>query len=195
MASTALHLAYTFDDYVRFERDAKNKHEFVGGVILAMAGGTIEHGALCATALRMLGEQLRGRRCRTYDSNARIRVRATGNAYYPDATVVCGTLDVDPSDQLSILNPSVLVEVLSPSTAAYDTTDKLVDYLRIRSILHVVHVHHDAQRVSVHTRQGESFSFKSFGVGEMALLPLVEARLSVDELYFDPLQPGLDPLS
>ena len=52
MAGTALHLAYTFDDYARFERDAKNKHEFVGGLILAMARGTIEHGALCATVLR-----------------------------------------------------------------------------------------------------------------------------------------------
>ena len=189
MAGTALHLAYTFDDYVRFERDAKNKHEFVGGLILAMAGGTIEHGAICAAMLRMLGQQLRGRRCRTYDSNARIRVAATGSAYYPDASVVCGTLEVDPSDQLSILNPSVLVEVLSPSTAAYDTTDKLVDYLRIRSIHYVVHVHHDARRVSVHTRQDETFSLKSFGAGEIALLPLIDAGLSVDELYFDPLQP------
>lgn len=188
MAATALHLAYTFDDYVRFEGDAKSKHEFVGGVILAMAGGTIEHGALCATILRMLGEQLRGRRCRTYDSNARVRVAATGNAYYPDASVVCGTLEVDPADQLSILNPSVLVEVLSPSTAVYDTTDKLTDYFRIPSLSYVVHVHHDSRRVSVHTRQGEGFTLESFGVGEVVPLPLVDASLSVDEVYFDPLQ-------
>ena len=53
--SSAPHLAYTFEDYVRFERDAGTKHEFVGGLILAMAGGTIEHGALCAAVLRMLG--------------------------------------------------------------------------------------------------------------------------------------------
>jgi Uma2 family endonuclease len=186
--STALHLAYTFDDYVRFERDARNKHEFVGGLILAMAGGSIEHGALCATVLRMLGQQLQGRRCRTYDSNARIRVAASGNAYYPDASVVCGALEVDPTDQRSIENPSVLVEVLSPSTAAYDTTDKLADYLRIPSLLYVVHVHHDARRISVHSRQGEAFSLNSFDVGEIAPLPLVGAALAVDEVYFDPLQ-------
>ena len=188
MAATALHLAYTFDDYVRFESDAKSKHEFVGGAILAMAGGTIEHGALCATVLRMLGEQLRGRRCRTYDSNARIRVAETGNAYYPDASVVCGTLEMDPTDHLSILNPSLLVEVLSPSTAAYDTTDKLADYFKIPSLSYVVHVHHDARRVSLHTRQGGTFTFKSFGVGETVPLPLIDLGLAVDEIYFDPLQ-------
>lgn len=187
MAGTALHLAYSFQDYVRFEKQARDKHEFVEGVILAMAGGTIEHGALCAAVLRMLGEQLKGRRCRTYDSNARIRIGATGNAYYPDATVVCGTLAVDPSDQLSILNPSVLVEVLSPTTSMYDTTDKFVDYCRISSVAHVVHVHHDARLVTVHTRQDQVFSTRSFGVGETALLPAIGAGLSIDDLYFDPL--------
>jgi Uma2 family endonuclease len=181
-------VSYTFDDYVRFERDAGDKHEFVAGMILAMAGGTIEHGALCAAVLGMLRDQLRGRRCRTYDSNVRIRVAETGNAYYPDASVVCGTLDVDPSDQLSILNPSVLVEVLSPSTAAYDTTDKLVDYFKIPSLQHVVHVHHDVRRISIHTRHGAMFLLGTVGAGEVARLPCVDIALAVNEIYFDPLQ-------
>src|SRR5262245_19629852 len=147
MASTALHLAYTFAEYVRFERDAASKHEFVGGAILAMAGGTIEHGRLCATVLGIMREKLRGKLCQTYDSNARIRLSATGNAYYPDASVVCGALSTDPSDQLSILNPTVLVEVLSPSTAEYDTTEKLSDYPQIDTVTYVVHVHHDRRRI------------------------------------------------
>jgi Uma2 family endonuclease len=187
MASSALHLAYTFDEYVRFERDAANKHEFVAGAILAMAGGTIEHGALCAAVLGMLREQLRGRRCRAYDSNTRIRVAASGNAYYPDAAVVCGELRADPADQLSILNPAVLVEVLSPSTAEYDATEKLADYMKIEGLMHVVHVHHDARRVDVFSLEDQRSSVTSFGPGEVAQLPLVGAALPVDELYFDPL--------
>lgn len=188
--SSAPHLSYTFEDYVRFERDAGNKHEFVGGLILAMAGGTIEHAALCAAVLRLLGEQLRGRRCRVYDSNARVRVAATGNAYYPDASVVCGALETDPADQLSMLNPTVLVEVLSPTTATYDTTDKLQDYFQISSLQHVVHVHHDDRRITVHTRRGDSFTAASFGRGEVAHLVQVDVALSVDEIYFDPLRPS-----
>jgi Uma2 family endonuclease len=188
--SSAPHLSYTFDDYVRFEKDAGNKHEFVGGLILAMAGGTIEHGAVCAAVLRLLGEQLRGRRCRVYDSNARVRVAATGNAYYPDASVVCGALETDPADQLSILNPTVLVEVLSPTTATYDTTDKLQDYFHIPTLQHVVHVYHDVRRVTVHTRDGDSFTAASFGRGGVAALTLVSCALAVDEIYFDPLLPS-----
>jgi Uma2 family endonuclease len=186
--TSALHLAYTFQEYVRFEREAQSKHEFVGGAILAMAGGTIEHGALCAAVIRMLGEALRGRRCRTYDSNARVRVAASGNAYYPDATVVCGDLTVDPADQLSILNPSLLVEVLSPSTADYDTGAKLRDYHRIPTLNHVVLVHHETQRLDVYTRNGQVFSLASFGAGELAPLAALGVALSVDELYHDPLR-------
>ena len=188
MLGSVLHLAYTFDEYVRFERETKDKHEFVHGAILAMAGGTIEHGALCAAIVGMLRQQLRGRRCRVFDSNARLRVAASGNAYYPDASVVCGTLDADPSDALSITNPTVVVEVLSPSTAAYDTGEKLTDYQRIASLQHVVVVHQETQRVEVHTRSGSEFSVATFGPGEDARLAELDITVSVDELYFDPLK-------
>ena len=190
MTSTALHLEYSFDEYVRFERDAGNKHEFVHGAILAMAGGTIEHGALCAAVLGLLRDQLQGQRCRVFDSNARVRVTQTGNAYYPDASVVCEALVVDPADQLSMLNPTVLVEVLSPSTQSYDTGEKLADYFGIPSLLHVVHIHHDDHRVDVHTRRDDGFSLASFGPGESAVLSRLNVSLSVDELYFDPLAPA-----
>ena len=105
----ALHLGYSFAEYVRYERDAREKHEFVRGLILAMAGGTIEHGALIAAVISALGARLRDRPCRTFDSNVRVRVAASGNAYYPDASVVCGKLEADPEDPLSIGNPTVLV--------------------------------------------------------------------------------------
>ncbi|HEY3500002.1 MAG TPA: Uma2 family endonuclease [Polyangiaceae bacterium] len=190
MTSAALHLAYPFQEYVRFEREAGSKHEFVGGAILAMAGGSIEHGALCAAVLGLLREALRGRRCRAYDSNARIRVAATGNAYYPDASVVCGELVTDPADQLSILNPSLVVEVLSPSTAAYDAGEKLADYQRIPTLNEVVLVHHESKRVDVYTRETQGFVRTSFGPGERARLAVLGIDLSVDEVYFDPLSPA-----
>lgn len=118
-------LGYSFREYVRFQRDAREKHEFVGGLILAMAGGTLEHARRTAKIIELSGAQLRERRCSVLDSNARIRVQASGNAYYPDASVFCGTVEADPEDSLSAVNPIVLVEILSPSTAEYDCTDKL----------------------------------------------------------------------
>jgi Uma2 family endonuclease len=186
----ALHLRYSFAEYVRFERDAREKHEYVRGMILAMAGGTIEHSALIMAVASALSSQLRGRPCRTYDSNARIRVAATGNAYYPDVSVVCGTLQADPEDALSIGNPAVLVEVLSPSTAEYDRTDKLADYQRIPSLRHVVHVFHDEQRIDVWTRHETDWTCSTHRPGEAAPLATVGCTLDVTELYRDPLAPS-----
>jgi len=183
----ALHLGYSFAEYVRYERDAHEKHEYVRGLILAMAGGTIEHSALIAATVATLGSQLRDRPCRTFDSNARVRVAATGNAYYPDASVVCGTLHADPEDALSIGNPTVLVEVLSPSTASYDLTDKLADYQRIPSLRHIVHVFHDEPRIDVWTRVENEWTCSSHRPGESAPLPAIGCTLDVAELYRDPL--------
>lgn len=120
----------------------------------------------------------------------RVRVAASGNAYYPDASVVCGKLQADPEDALSIGNPTLLVEVLSPSRASHDRTDKLADYQRIPSLKHIVHVFHDEQRVDVWTRTEKSWSCSSHRPGDSAPLPAIDCALDVTELYRDPLSPG-----
>jgi Uma2 family endonuclease len=187
MIAPALRLHYSFAEYVRFQARAGDKHEYVGGLILAMAGGTLEHGRLCASVVGALVSQLRGRPCGVFDSNARVRVAASGNAYYPDASVVCGRLEADAEDGLSMINPTLLVEVLSPSTAEYDRTDKLADYRRIPSLCHIVHVVHDEPRIDVWTRNGDVWSFASFGPGSHAELGELECSLDVAEIYRDPL--------
>lgn len=187
MVAHALKLGYSFLEYVRFEKDARERHEFVSGLILAMAGGTLEHARYTANVIALLHAQLDGRKCSVFDSNARVRVPASGNAYYPDATVVCARTEVDPEDQLSAINPTVLVEVLSPSTAEYDRTDKLADYQRIASLRHIVHVAHDARRIDVWTRQDRGFSLRSWIDGERALLDAIDCHLKVADVYRDPL--------
>ena len=187
MAVTAVRLRYSYRDYARFEERAREKHEFFGGLILAMAGGTLEHGALSAAIVAALVSQLGERRCRVFDSNARVRVAATGNAYYPDASVVCGRLEVDPEDERSMTNPVVLVEVLSPSTEEYDRSDKLADYCRIASLRHIVHVAHDEQRIDVWARSGEQWLLRSHGPGTVADLTDIGCRLDVSQIYRDPL--------
>jgi Uma2 family endonuclease len=187
MVAPALRLKYSFGEYARFERDAHERHEFVSGLILAMAGGTLEHGRLTSAVIIALGAQLRGRRCSVFDSNARVRVRASGNAYYPDASVVCSGLETDPDDERSMVNPTVLVEVLSPSTADYDRTDKLAEYQQIASLRHIVHVAHDQHRVDVWSRSQTSWIVTSYGDGEVARLDEIGCTLDVSETNRDPL--------
>lgn len=187
MTGGALRLRYSYPEYVRFEREARERHEFVDGLILAMAGGTLEHSRLATAVMGALMAQLRGRPCVVLESNARIRVAATGNAYYPDATVVCTQMVRDAEDPLSLANPTVLVEVLSPSTAEYDRTDKLVDYQRIPGLSHVVHVCHDEQRIDVFTRSDREWVRVSAAPGEHAVLSAIGCELDVTEIYRDPL--------
>lgn len=192
MATAAPRLHYTYGDYLRHEAGSDDKHEYVAGLILAMAGGTLEYGALASAVIIGLGSGLRGRRCRVFDSDARVRVRASGNAYYPDASVVCGTLETDPEDPDAMLNPTVIVEVLSPSTAEYDQGDKLTDYQRIESLRHVVHVAHDERRIDVWTRTpsgsgGAAWVKASFRGGNSLRLDAIDCALEVDDIYHDPL--------
>jgi Uma2 family endonuclease len=114
-------------------------------------------------------------------------VLSTGNAYYPDASVIGGKPDTDPEDALSATNPVVLVEVLSPSTADYDRTDKLRDYQQIPSVRHVVHVAHDVQQIEVWSRTNDGWSKTACGAGDVAHLSAIGCSLDVSDVYRDPL--------
>ena len=98
-----------------------------------MAGGSVLHAALSAAMLAAFHQQLGGR-CRVYSSDLRIRVRATGLASYPDVTVVCGAAETDPENAETVVNPTVVVEVLSPSTMDYDLGEKFEHYRQIPSL-------------------------------------------------------------
>lgn len=186
MVDSSIRLGYSFLDYLRFEKDAHERHEFVHGLILAMAGGTLEHARRTAKVISLLDAQLRGKRCSVFDSNARVRV-PSGNAYYPDVTVVCGPVATDPEDPLSATNPRVVVEVLSPSTAAFDQNEKLEDYRTVVSLRHIVFVAADEARVEVWTRTEDGWALRSWGSGEQAGLDAIQCVLDVSEIDRDPL--------
>jgi Uma2 family endonuclease len=98
MVSAAHRVRYTKAEYVAFERSTDAKHEFVGGQIYAMAGGSPEHAALAASFVALVGPALRRGRCRAHSSDLRVSVLATGLVTYPDVTVVCGPRELDPED-------------------------------------------------------------------------------------------------
>jgi Uma2 family endonuclease len=121
------HHRFTFEDYLRVEEDSIIRHEFLDGRIWAIAGGTPEHARSCANVIAQLSVGLAAQRCSVFTTDLRIRVRATGLATYPDVSVICGQVELDPSDprRHTAVNPRLLVEVLSPSTEDYDRGEKL----------------------------------------------------------------------
>jgi len=180
---------FDFAAYVDLEQGSQVKHEFLDGVVWAMAGGSPAHSGIAATITRMLGSQLEGRRCRVFNSDLRIRVKATGLATYPDVTVVCGQLELDPDDvsRHTVTNPKVIVEVLSPSTEDYDRGEKLEHYRQVPSLEMVLLVAHDSWRVEAWTRTADGWSKASFEAGAAVDVTPIGCRLLVDDLYHDPL--------
>jgi Uma2 family endonuclease len=117
-----------------------------------------------------------------------VRVLATGVAGYPDVTVVCNKLELDPDDANTATNPAVAVAILSPSTEQYDRGEKLRQYQAMPSLLHVVLVAHDERRIDVWSRRGNDWSMSSARQGEQATLPGISCTLLVDDIYRDPLR-------
>ena len=172
------------------EDDSGIKHEFLDGQVWAMSGGTPEHAAVSGNVLTLLNVQLSGKKCRVFTSDLRIRVVATGLGTYPDVSVVCGRVELDPEDakRHTVVNPRILIEVLSPSTEAYDRGEKLRHYQQIPSVEEVVLVAHDRREIEIVRREQDgSWSRHLKRDGEVATLSSVECSLPVAEVYRDPL--------
>lgn len=175
---------YTLEDYLSVEEMSAVRHEFLNGEIFAMAGGTPEHAALSAAAVVILGRRLEGRPCRPYSADLRIRVVATGLATYADAAVICGDPIRDPASPTHVTNPIVIVEVLSPSTEAYDRGEKREHYQQIASLREYMLVGQDTREVEVYARaEGGIWQRSIYRTEQTVNLPSIGVRFTVDELY------------
>jgi Uma2 family endonuclease len=115
-------------EYLSLESESGQKHEYLRGHVYAMAGGTPKHNAICGNAIGTLGERLRSRRCVVMPSDQHVYVEATELGTYPDVTVLCGPAKYHPDFPRSGVNPTILIEVLSPSTEGYDRGAKFDHY-------------------------------------------------------------------
>ncbi len=174
-------------EYVAFEEKADIRHELRGDEVLAMPQGTPEHAGLAANVTALLHAGVRGRRCRVYSSDMRVRIGATRLTTYPDVTVVCGELEVDAEDRLAAINPVVIVEVLSDSTSSDDRGAKAAHYRRLPSLMEYVLVAQDEQRIEVHRRVEDRWEIHDARPGEKLPLVSIGAELDVAAVYRDPL--------
>jgi Uma2 family endonuclease len=181
---------HTYAEYLGLEASSNVKHEFLGGQIYAMAGGTPEHAALAAAVIGLLFGQLRGGECRAYDSDLRVRT-PSGLATYPDVTVICGPSRRDEADPQAVTNPTLIVEVLSRSTEEYDAGDKFEHYKTLQSLRQYVLVSHRERSVEVWTR-GEDAGWRTVVVREGDVAELViDAGLDVRALYAAAAEPSV----
>lgn len=184
---------FTFDEYIVLEETSGTKHEFLDGEVWAMAGGSPDHAGIIGKITTLLSIQLATQRCRVFSADLRVRAKASGLGTYPDVTVICGRLERDPDDRTghTAVNPRVLVEVLSPSTEAYDRGEKLAYYQGIASVAEIVLVAHDRREIEVIRRDADgAWSRHLASDGQTARLAAIGCELSVAEVYRDPLADG-----
>ena len=173
----------TYAEYLAFEAKSETKHEFVNGEVYAMAGGTVEHARLQARVIFMLVGALGGRPCETFSSDLRVLVAVTGRSTYPDVTVVCDRVEHSALDPDAATNPTVIFEVLSPTTEADDRGEKWAHYQQIPSLRHYVLVAQHRPRAEVFTRTDLGWHYAEVLPGGAITLPAVEVSLPLDDLY------------
>lgn len=182
---------FTFEEYTEIAERSSMRLEYWEGAILDMSGGSPRHSAIASNILRILGAQLRGAPCRVFDSNLRIRSLAANRSTYADVTVVCWALELDPADKTrqTVLNPAIVVEVLSPSTQSDDRGPKLDSYKLIGSMRTIVLVAQDSAELVVHERQADGGWTQTTQHGGVVELPAIGCSLPVSEVYEDLPEP------
>jgi Uma2 family endonuclease len=172
------------DSYLAFDRQSELKHVLWDGEVYAMSGASLAHNLIVGNLLRHLGNALHGSGCRALPSDMRVRL-SRDRYVYPDVTIICGPPSLDGESDV-LLNPSVVIEVLSPSTAAFDRGDKFAGYRSIAGLDEVAFVSQHERRVETYTRQSDDswLMRESRADGALALRSL-PVPLSLNAIYED----------
>lgn len=173
-------------EYLAIERAADHKSEFYAGEMFAMAGASPPHVLITSNVNRELGTQLKGRPCRVYSSDLRVKISATGLHTYPDVVVVCGEQQFDDARKDTLLNPTLIVEVLSETTEAYDRGEKFDHYRQIESLREYMLIAQDRPRVERYVRQPGGQDWLLTAVRDMRgsiSLPSIGCELALAEIY------------
>lgn len=173
---------FTVAEYLAIDEAAERRSEFIAGEIVPMPGASRVHVRIVTNIVYELQSQVMGRPCDVFSNDT--RVRAT-NYYYPDAGVVCGDYLVDNRQLDTLTNPTVLIEVQSPSTHGVDRGVKLRDYLRLPSLRTYLLVSQDAALIEQHERapDGEWRVSATQGLNGVVALPAIRCRLAMEAVY------------
>jgi Uma2 family endonuclease len=176
----------TFDDWLQGERAALDERcEYVKGEIFAMSGGSAEHHAIISNINRELSYQSKGRPCQVYGQGMRLHIAAADAGKYPDLMALCGEQQFHDGRRDLLLNPSLIVEVLSDSTEGYDRGGKFALYRGIPSLREYLLVAQDRVSVELYTPSGDGRWLLSFydDLGTAVHLPSIDCELSLAEVY------------
>ncbi|MBI5444009.1 MAG: Uma2 family endonuclease [Deltaproteobacteria bacterium] len=171
--------------YLAAERQSELKSEYLNGEVFAMSGASARHVLIVSNVVRELGTQFKNRDCRVFSTDLRLKVSTTGLYTYPDVVAVCGPLSFDDEQNDTLLNPTLLVEVLSESTKDYDRGGKFEQYRTLASLKEYVLIAQDRPHVEHHVRQpdGRWLLEETNRPEDVVALPSIGCTLALTEIY------------
>ena len=172
-------------EYLDLERSLEARNEFFDGEVFAMSGGTPLHSQIATSLAREFGNKLKGRDCIPYNSDLRLKVEATGLFTYPDLSVVCGPLQFASGTDDTVVNPRLIIEVLSDSTEAYDRGKKFENYRQMPSLREYLLVSQKEPRIEQFVRQpnGQWLLRDAAGLDATLALPSLEIDIFLAEVF------------
>ena len=175
------------DEYLKIDREAEIRSEFHDGQMFAMSGGTLPHSLLKVRLVGALARALQGRRCEVTDSDLRVAISAQGPFVYPDAAIYCGEPRLADNYHDTLLNPTIVFEVLSKSSEAYDRGNKFAHYRRIDSLREYVLISHTEPRVEIFAKGPDGKWTLTACLGEAATFELtsIDVEIALADIYRD----------
>jgi Uma2 family endonuclease len=175
----------TPEEYLAHERRAEHRSEYVDGEIFAMTGASRKHNVIAGNVFAELRRQFRGRPCEAYISDMRVRIPSANIYAYPDVVAVCGEPEFEDAEVDTLTNPTLVVEVLSKSTASYDRNEKFARYCTLPSVAEYVIVSQDEYHVTQHVKQKDGRWLLSDISGKDGAVELasVGCTLALSEIY------------
>jgi len=174
----------TDEEYLALERKAQTKSELIHGYMHAMAGATREHNLVAFNVAGQFYAQLKGRPCEAYMGDMRVKVWAAGLYTYPDVVIACGDIQFEDAQGDTLLTPTVIIEVLSPSTEACDRGAKFAHYRRLPTLQEYVLIAQDRASVEHYLRQGDQWVLSEANdLAATVQLPTVGCHLLLSDVY------------
>lgn len=175
---------YTPEEYLELERNAPYKSEFVDGQIYAMTGASRNHNLITLNIGSELRSQLKNRPCEAYINDMRVKAAAARSYHYPDIAVACGEPQFEDEQSDTLTTPTVIIEVLSPSTEAYDRGAKFAHYRKIESLREYLLVSQNQPWIEHYVRQGDAWLLtEASGLDASVRLESIDCGLRLEEVY------------
>ena len=176
---------YTTQEYLILERESEVRHEYLNGEIFEMAGANKRHNLISSNMIRVISNQIHDRECSVYGSDMRIKIRATEKYTYPDVVALCGPEEFEDETEDNLLNPALIIEVLSKTTEAYDRGAKFAYYQSIESFREYVLITQEPFRVEQFVRKDTSmWTYFEFRLADdVVKLSSIDCKLGLRDIY------------